>query len=313
MSLIHELYASDDAKRLDHYLSEQFDDYTRSAIQRFIKNNCVCVNNKSVKNPNTKVKSGDYIVITPPPPEPTTLTPTPMDLDIIYEDDQLLVINKSVGLVVHPGAGHWENTLVHGLLHHCGDSLSGIGGVSRPGIVHRLDKDTSGLMVVAKTDTAHTHLSEQLQNRTMGRIYTALVWGRLTSSQGAFTESIGRCPRHRQKMAVRNLGGKDAHTNYEFLGLLYEGRISHVKCQLETGRTHQIRVHFNHHKHPLVGDPIYGYKRPTGLKNLDAFPRQALHASELYFTHPLTGKEHHFTAPLPDDMKTLMDQSKTNV
>lgn len=274
--------------------------------------------------PHLKVKTGETYVLTMPEVVALGLIPAPIALDVVYEDDAMLVINKPAGMSVHPGAGTDDATLVHALLAHCGDSLSGIGGVARPGIVHRIDKETTGLLVVAKHDAAHQALSAQLESRVMSRRYVAYVWGGLNPRDGTVDAPIARNPRYRQKMAVVE-GGRESVTHYETLtqyrcpGTITP-LVSKIACALDTGRTHQIRVHMLHIKAPLVGDPVYGISIGTRLNRLKysdikipealadvlrGFDRQALHAAELSLEHPVTGEAMHFTAPLPADMVAL--------
>jgi 23S rRNA pseudouridine1911/1915/1917 synthase len=247
------------------------------------------------------------------------MQPQAIALDIVYEDNDLLVINKPAGLTVHPGAGNPDMTLANALLAHCGDSLSGIGGVARPGIVHRIDKDTTGLLVAAKNDAAHLALSAQLADRSLSRTYLALVWGEPSPGKGTITGNIDRSFSNRQKMAVVNKGGRPAVTHYEVVSSLQSPVVSLVQCKLETGRTHQIRVHFAHIGHPLVGDPLYGAPAASKLnskagktlpdaakKALLSFERQALHAKKIGFIHPTTGKAMQFECELPEDMKRLI-------
>ena len=257
------------------------------------------------------------IVITLPPLEDPIPKAENIPLDIIYQDADLLVINKPVGLTVHPGAGQHDGTLVNALLHHCAGELSGIGGVARPGIVHRLDKDTSGLMVVAKHDRAHQGLSDQLADRTLGRIYTAFVWKVPMPIKGIIDQPIGRHKTSRTKMAIRGASAREAVTHYH-MEQAYGTAAAKVICQLESGRTHQIRVHMAHIKHPLIGDSTYGLAAQEGRSLLNragadeavreaimATGRQALHASQIHFIHPISGEEMAFEAPLPDDLQVL--------
>jgi 23S rRNA pseudouridine1911/1915/1917 synthase len=238
-----------------------------------------------------------------------------MNLDILYEDEVLIVVNKPAGLVVHPAAGNPDRTLVNALIAHCGDSLRGIGGVRRPGIVHRLDKDTSGIMVVAKTETAQASLSAQFAERSIGRVYRAVVWGLPSPAEGEIVGNIGRSPHNRKKMAVVARGGKPAMTRYKVVRGLARGGAALVDCTLLTGRTHQIRVHMTHAGHPLIGDPIYGRGSRQRLAALPgharqavaAFPRQALHAGSLSFNHPITQERLTFTSNLPRDIRDLID------
>jgi 23S rRNA pseudouridine1911/1915/1917 synthase len=314
--------AEQHAHRLDKALAEGlgvpasggFSALSRARVQQLIKAGQVTQAGKPIRDPDRKVQKGETYTITLPPPEPAIPKAQAFPLRIVYEDDDLLVIDKPPGLVVHPAAGHRDRTLVNALLAHCGASLSGIGGVARPGIVHRLDKDTSGLMVVAKHDAAHQALLRQFGDRSLSRVYQALVWGSPSPLTGAIEGAIGRHPRARQKMAVVSRGGKSALTHYRVLENLNAG-VSLVECTLATGRTHQIRVHMAHIKHPVVGDPIYGRRRAAGstdktskgiVTKIAAFPRQALHAAALKFRHPRTGKAMHFKANLPEDMAALL-------
>jgi 23S rRNA pseudouridine1911/1915/1917 synthase len=266
---------------------------------------------KAVADPNHKTKDGDLYELVLPPPVQAAPKAEKIPLEIVYEDAELLVLNKPAGVVVHPGAGNWDHTLVNALLAHCKGSLSGIGGVERPGIVHRLDKDTSGLLVVAKNDRAHQALSAQFADRSLSRVYQALVWGVPAPAQGDIAGAIGRHPRARKKMAVLNHGGKEALTHYK-VEKAYGGIASLVSCKLATGRTHQIRVHMEHKGHPVVGDPVYGSRRRAGkgektlVAQLEAFPRQALHAGEIAFFHPKTHKLMKFKAKTPKDMGALL-------
>lgn len=306
-------------KRLDKILSHREEELSRSRLQTMIAQGCVKVNGLVEKDISAKVLLGDRIEYDEPEPVESIPQPENIPLDVVYEDDHMLVINKPVGLVVHPGAGNPTGTLVNALLHHCGDSLSGIGGVLRPGIVHRLDKETSGLMVAAKSDKAHKGLAAQLQDRSLSRIYTALVFKIPLPAKGSIEGAIGRDPNHRQKMAMRVRGGKEAKTFYTVQKRFRES-CALVSCQLETGRTHQIRVHMQGHGHPLIGDPLYGAQknavqarfRRDGysedvIAQIGAFPRQALHARAISFIHPITKEEHSYTADLPADMQALLD------
>ena len=301
---------ADAGQRLDKSLSTQLPELSRSRIKALIEAGQVTLaNGETLCDPARKVKSGEEICITIPPPEPAIPEPQAIPLNIVYEDDALLVIDKPVGLTVHPAPGNPDGTLVNALLAHCGDSLSGIGGVARPGIVHRLDKDTSGLMAVAKSDAAHQTLSAQLAERSMKRTYQAIVWGIPLPTSGSIEGTIGRSPKNRKKMAVVSKGGKPAVTHYTLLESF--GSASLIECRLETGRTHQIRVHMGHLGHALLGDPLYGTKRkntPVELADfLKNFNRQALHACALTLKHPKTNKTQSFTSPLPEDIQTLLD------
>ena len=293
--------------RLDKFLADSFPEYSRNQFIHLIEAGAVQIMGQNTQlSPDDKViASATYTII---PPEPTEPDPEPenIPLDIIYEDNDLLVVNKPAGLVVHPGAGNWTGTLVNALLYHCGDSLSGINGVKRPGIVHRIDKDTSGLLVVAKNDKAHAGLAKQFEIHSIQRTYDAFVWG-LTDVKGRIEGNIGRSPANRQKMAIVKVGGKPAVTHFERVDA-YGILASHIKCHLETGRTHQIRVHMNSIKHPLIGDELYGHL-PKGIpEDLRNFPRQALHAGLLGFIHPVTQKPMLFEVPLPEDLVKLKNQ-----
>ena len=295
---------------------EQAAGLSRARVQQLIKTGHVSLSGRPVTDPNKAVEVGAFYDIAIPPPEPALPEAQDIPLDIVHEDDDLLVLNKPPGLVVHPAAGNWDSTLVNALLSHCGDGLSGIGGVARPGIVHRLDKDTSGLMVVAKNDMAHQALTAQFTDRSLSRIYQALVWGLPNPLEGEIEGAIGRHPRSRQKMAVVTSGGKDSLTHYSTMQA-FGTLATLVECRLATGRTHQIRVHMAHIGHPVVGDPLYGSRR--GRKGsgeqgivaaLQAFPRQALHAGEIRFIHPRSKKILKFKAPMPEDMAALLKTLK---
>lgn len=304
--------------RLDKFLADAATDLSRTRIKALVLEGQVHVCGNVCYSPAHKLKSGDEIRIDVPAPRDDTPVPENIPLDIVYEDEALIVINKPVGLVVHAGAGHEDGTLVNALLHHCGDTLSGIGGVKRPGIVHRLDKDTSGLMLAAKTDRAHQALSAQLSDRSLHRLYKALVWGIPVPRKGIVDAPVGRHPAHRQKMAVVHKNGREARTQY-FVAEDW-GAVSLVECSLETGRTHQVRVHMAHLGYPLLGDPLYGLARngqtsrlrKVGLDEAQSclivdFPRQALHAAEIAFIHPLTGEEMGFECPIPEDMDGIIN------
>lgn len=304
--------------RFDKAFSELVEDLTRSRAQSLIKQGAVHLNGLICKDTSRKVMKGESIEFIMPELEEAEPEPENIPLDIVYEDDDLLVLNKQVGLVVHPGAGNWSGTLVNALLYHCGDSLSGIGGVMRPGIVHRLDKETSGLMVVAKHDKAHKGLASQLEDRSLSRVYKALVLKVPTPVKGTVDQPIGRDPRNRLKMAIRGAGGKDARTHY-LVKENYKDACSLVECKLESGRTHQIRVHMEAIKHPLIGDPLYGPQKTaveSALKKggfdqsvidlVHAFPRQALHAQYLSFIHPITGDVHDYEGEMPSDFSALL-------
>jgi 23S rRNA pseudouridine1911/1915/1917 synthase len=310
--------------RLDRYLASNCGDISRSRLKALILGGTVTINGDACLSPSHKIKDGDTIEVIVPPPIDADPEPENIPLDIVYEDDDLLVINKAVGMVVHPGAGNWDGTLVNALLYHCGDELSGIGGVKRPGIVHRLDKDTSGLMVVAKSDKAHKGLADQLADRSLSRHYQALVWKPLNLPKGKVDEPIGRHPTQRIKMAINNRNGRSAVTHYMLIEK-FGDCASLIECRLESGRTHQIRVHMGHIGHPLVGDPVYGIQKNAAMallkkdgcseENIETimnFPRQALHAWKLRFIHPITLDERSFEAELPEDMASLINLFKTD-
>lgn len=304
--------------RFDKALADLVDGLSRSRVQALIADGCVELNGLKCTDTSRKVRAGEVATLQMPELEEAEPAAEDIPLDVVYEDDDLLVINKAVGMVVHPGAGNHTGTLVNALLHHCGDSLSGIGGVMRPGIVHRLDKETSGLMVVAKHDAAHQGLAAQLEDRSLSRVYKALVLKVPTPLKGCVDAPIGRDPRNRLKMAIRGQGGKDARTHY-LVKANYKDACSLVECKLESGRTHQIRVHMESIKHSLIGDPLYGPQNTAliaALKKgeyeqdtIDAclnFPRQALHAEKLSFVHPVKSEEMSFVSELPDDLSNLL-------
>ncbi len=301
--------------RLDRFLAEALDDLSRSRLKVLIRDGRVRVGEKpasSVREPDYRVRDGETLSIAVPPPEPAIPRPQAMPLDVVYEDDALIVIDKPTGLVVHPAPGHADGTLVNGLLHHCRGSLAGIGGVTRPGIVHRLDKDTSGLLVAAKTDAAHRGLAEQFAVHSVERAYKALVWGALRQPRGEIAGNIGRDPRNRKKMAVVKKGGKEARTHYR-LERAFAADVSLVDCRLETGRTHQIRVHMASIGHPLVGDPLYGRRRrakaslPANVRAaLEEQENQLLHAYLIGFRHPLTGKKLRFESIEFNEIKKIV-------
>ncbi len=298
-------------QRLDKWLAGALPALSRSRLKALIEDGAVALNDKAQTDPAAKVKAGQVVAVHVPPAEEATPLPQAMDLDVIYEDDDLIVINKPVGLVVHPAAGNPDNTLVNALLAHCGESLRGIGGVKRPGIVHRIDKDTSGLLVVAKTEPAHTGLSAQFADHSIERTYDALVWGLPNPKFGFIRGAIGRSRHNRKKMALVP-GGKFAETHFETIDT-FGKTAAHIQCRLKTGRTHQIRVHMTSIGHPLIGDRTYGGPRsvlglaPETGKLLKGFPRQALHASTLGFTHPVTGNRLRFESELPEDFAYLYE------
>lgn len=289
-------------ERFDVFLHRRYPAMSRSAILRLIQQNCVRVNGRPIK-PSHTPRAGEVVEVEWPDPKPAELQPVPMALDILFEDDSLLVINKPPGLVVHPAAGHETGTLVHALLHHCAGQLSGIGGVSRPGIVHRLDKDTTGVMVVAKTDAAHLALARQFALRQVTKVYHALVCGALPHEEGEIQAAIARHPSHRKCMTVSEERGRLAHTSFTVLERLSE--VTLVEARLHTGRTHQIRVHFQYIGFPLLGDQTYGARANRRLgERLGFLPsRQMLHATQLTLRHPVTGETMTWEAPWPADFQ----------
>jgi 23S rRNA pseudouridine1911/1915/1917 synthase len=288
------------SQRLDAWLRTQFPAMSRGAIQRLIEEGHITVNGAKTK-PTHCPRLGEVIRIEWPEAKPAEALPEDIPLDILYEDDALLVLNKPPGLVVHPAAGNEEHTLVNALLHHCAGQLSGIGGVARPGIVHRLDKDTSGCLVVAKNDETHLALSAQFAGRDVHKIYHAVLCGDLAREKGEIHAAIARHVSHRKRMAVDDDRGREARTSFRVLEHLNNATL--VEAILHTGRTHQIRVHFQHLGHPLVGDHTYGQRQNNRLSELTRYtaPRQLLHAYELGFIHPRTGKKRLFKAPIPED------------
>ena len=286
------LYADIPGERLDAFLARAVEGLTRSAAQKLLEEGCVLRCGKPGKK-NDKLNPGDEITVTLPEPKAVDIAPTAMTLDIVYEDEDLLVINKPKGLVVHPAAGHSDDTLVNGLLFALGDKLSGINGELRPGIVHRIDKDTSGLLAVAKNDLAHTVLASQLKDHTMARTYDAIVCGVLKEDSGTVDAPIGRHPTDRKKMCVTERNSKPAVTHWEVVKRYRS--YTHIRCRLETGRTHQIRVHMAYLNHPILGDTVYGHKKPELGQD-----SQCLHAGALCFRHPRDGRPVMVFAPLPD-------------
>jgi 23S rRNA pseudouridine1911/1915/1917 synthase len=300
--------------RLDKWLALRLPELSRTRIKTLIDGGLVMSAGLTIADASAKVKAGQNFVVTEPPSAAAEPEAQAMDLMVVYEDAELIVIDKPAGLVVHPAPGSPDHTLVNALLAHCGDSLSGIGGVRRPGIVHRIDKDTSGLMVAAKTDRAHHGLAEQFAAHTLERAYKAVVWGVPNPAKGEIEGNIGRSTQDRKKMAVVKHGGKHAHTRYRVIRPYAGGIASLVECRLSTGRTHQIRVHMTSLGHPLVGDQTYGRSRAGRGKGLSSetrellggFPRQALHAYLLGFTHPVTGEALSFESDIPFDISALL-------
>lgn len=284
--------------RLDKYLAEQFPEQTRSYLQKLIKEGEVLVNGKTVKA-GFQLSKGNEVSVNIPEPKELDVEPQKMDLDIVYEDEDVILINKPKGMVVHPAPGHTTDTLVNGLLYHCKDNLSGINGVARPGIVHRIDRDTTGILIVCKNDMSHNSIAAQLKEHSITRRYRALVHGNVKQDQGTVEGAIGRHPVDRKKMAINERNGKPAVTHYTVLERF--GNYTLIECVLETGRTHQIRVHMTSIGHPLVGDEVYGpAKCPFKLQG------QCLHAMVLGFIHPRTGEYMEFSAQLPEYFEDLL-------
>ena len=300
------LDASHAGWRLDRALAASVPTLSRERLKVLTKAGALTRDGIAVRDPATKVKGDEQFLLTVPAPQPAHNEPQEIVLPIVYEDEHLLVIDKPAGLVVHPAAGNRDGTLVNALLHHCGDSLSGIGGVARPGIVHRIDKDTSGLLVIAKHDKAHEGLAKQFADHSIDRRYLAIVSGIPRQNQGSVDAPLARSPQNRKKIAIVSPGkGKRAVTHWKRLELLRDAAL--VECRLETGRTHQVRVHMASIGHPLVGDPVYGHGKSTHrelLNQLD-FKRQALHAAHLGFIHPVTKGRLSFDSALPSDMQEL--------
>jgi 23S rRNA pseudouridine1911/1915/1917 synthase len=288
------------SERLDIYLRGKFPAVSRGAIQRLIEEGHIQVNGRTVKPTHTP-RAGEQVQVHWPEARPAEAQPEQMALNVLFEDETLLVLNKPPGLVVHPAAGHEKHTLVNALLHHCAGQLSGIGGVARPGIVHRLDKETSGCLVVAKNDDTHLALSTQFATRKVEKVYHAILCGELPRDQGEIRAAIARHPSHRKRMAVNDDVGREARTGYQVLERLREATL--IEAVLHTGRTHQIRVHFQFIGFPLVGDDTYGNRQNQRLAELVGYaaPRQMLHAFRLAFIHPRTGKRMSFEAPRPED------------
>jgi 23S rRNA pseudouridine1911/1915/1917 synthase len=299
-------------ERLDAWLRRQYPAMSRGAIQRLIEEGHITVNGARTKSTHTP-RIGEVVRVEWPEVKPAIAQPEDIPLDILFEDEALLVLNKPPGIVVHPAAGNEEHTLVNALLHHCEGELSGIGGVARPGIVHRLDKDTSGCLVVAKNDETHVALSNQFAGRSVRKVYHAVLCGELAREKGEIKAAIARHTSHRKRMTVDDDRGREAHTSYRVLERLNSATL--VEALLHTGRTHQIRVHFQHLKHPLVGDDTYGQRQNRRLTELTRYaaPRQLLHAYELGFTHPRTGKKLDFTAPVPTDFSDALNALRSPV
>ena len=287
-------------ERLDAFLARSVEGLTRSAAQRLLEEGAVTSGGRPLKK-SEKTASGQVIQVVLPEPEPVDVLPQDIPLDVVYEDSDVIVVNKPVGMVVHPAPGHPDGTLVNALLYHCGDTLSGINGALRPGIVHRIDRDTSGLIIAAKNDRAHLALAEQLQDHSLARVYEAVAVGSFREDSGTVDAPIGRHPVDRKKMAVEPKNGRPAVTHWKVLAR-YSG-CTHVECRLETGRTHQIRVHLASIGHPLLGDTVYGSKKPyPGLAG------QCLHARRLMFRHPRTGERVELECPLPGWFQEVLDK-----
>ena len=286
--------------RIDKYLSDNMEDISRSYLQKLLKEKSITVNEKEIKA-NYKVQEGDVVSVSVPEPGEPDILPEEIPLDILYEDDSLMVVNKPKDMVVHPSAGHLSGTLVNAVLFHCKGNLSGINGIMRPGIVHRIDKDTTGALLICKTDTCHRILAEQLKVHSITRKYRAVVQGNLKDDEGTIEGPVGRHPADRKKMAINYKNGKEAVTHYRVLERF--GNATYIECQLETGRTHQIRVHMASIGHPLLGDMTYGSsKNPYHLQG------QALHAMVIGFLHPVTNTYMEFTAPLPEYFLKLLEK-----
>ena len=290
----------DTGTRLDSFLSRRVEGLTRSAAARLLAEGCVTCDG-AVPGKSYRIVGGEELCVTLPEAEEPEAVPQDIPLDVVYEDEDVIVLNKPKGLVVHPAPGHADGTLVNALLHHCGDSLSGIGGEKRPGIVHRIDKDTSGLLIAAKNDFAHAHLAAQLKDHSLARTYECIVCGNLREDSGTIDAPIGRDPVNRKKMAVTEKNSRSAVTHWEVIAR-YPG-YTHVRCKLETGRTHQIRVHLAWRNHPILGDTVYGHKKPELGQS-----SQCLHARELTFVHPRTGERMTVRCELPDYFTALLEK-----
>ena len=298
--LVFSASTEDSGIRVDRFLQARLPDHSRSAIQKWMEDGCVLVNGKSVAK-NCKLSGACEILVRIPEPQELQVRAENIPLDIVYEDDDLLVVNKPKGMVVHPAPGNSDGTLVNALLYHCKGSLSGINGVIRPGIVHRIDKDTSGLLMVAKNDRAHLGLAEQIKEHSFDRVYETVVYGQFKEDSGTVNAPIGRHPVDRKRMAVTASHSREAVTHFQVLERL--NGFTHLRVQLETGRTHQIRVHMAYIGHPVAGDPVYGPR-----KVISELHGQCLHAREIGFTHPVTGERMHFSSPLPDYFVRFLDQ-----
>lgn len=293
----------DENKRIDKWIADVIPDLSRSYIQKLIEDQNVFINGKSNIKSSTKIHKDDVIEIIIPESKLPDIKPVNIPLDILYEDEYILIVNKPKGMVVHPAPGHFDDTLVNAIMYHCGTSLSGINGILRPGIVHRIDQDTTGSLIVCKNDIAHKFIAEQLKNHTITREYRCIVCGNMESEEGKISGYIGRDPSERKRMAVTDsLHGKKAVTNYQLIKQFEH--FAYISCQLETGRTHQIRVHMNSIHHPVLGDEIYGHN--LGLKAPMKLQGQCLHAYRIGFIHPKTNSYVEFEAPLPEYFEHLL-------
>lgn len=299
--LQYEVTAEEDGLRLDQYIAGRCMDLSRSYIQKLIKESRVTINKNIQTKTKTAVQESDIVNVSLPDPKELEIKPQDIPLDILYEDNDVLVVNKPKGMVVHPAPGHYEDTLVNAILYHCRDNLSGINGVLRPGIVHRIDKDTTGALIVCKNDKAHQKIADQLRAHTITRSYRAIVYNNFSEDEGMINAPIGRHPTNRKKRMVTEKNSKEAITHYKVLDHLNH-KFNYIECRLETGRTHQIRVHMSHIGHPLLGDEVYGPVN-SKFKNLQG---QTLHAATLGFIHPTTEEYMEFSAPLPDYFEKLL-------
>lgn len=300
---VFEVLEEQEGERLDKYLSVIYPDISRSFFQKIIKENMVLVNDQPQKA-NYRLRVEDIVTINFPDAVTTAIEPEDIPLDILYEDEDLLVVNKPKGMVVHPSAGHYTHTLVNAIMFHCKDSLSGINGEIRPGIVHRIDMDTTGSLIVCKNDESHIKIAQQIKDHSVNRIYEGIVCGNVSQDEGTITGAIGRNPKDRKKMAINEVNGKPAITHYKVLKRFQN--YTYMQFQLETGRTHQIRVHMASIGHPLLGDPLYSSGK-SPYKNLQG---QTLHAKTIGFVHPTTGAYMEYSAPLPDYFEKLLNSLK---
>lgn len=299
--LQYEVTEEDNMMRLDQYIAKNCMDLSRSYIQKLIKDNLVTVNEVIQNKNKTPIQTGNLIVVSLPDPTELEIKPQNIPLDILYEDDDVLVVNKPKGMVVHPAPGHYDDTLVNAVMFHCKDNLSGINGVLRPGIVHRIDKDTTGALIVCKNDKSHQKIADQLRTHSITRSYRAIVYNNFSEEEGTVNAPIGRHPTNRKKRMVTPKNSKEAITHYKVLDHLNR-KFNYIECRLETGRTHQIRVHMSHIGHPLLGDEVYGPVN-SKYKNLQG---QTLHAATIGFIHPTTEEYMEFSAPLPDYFEKLL-------